>query len=273
MRFIPIKTRAMLPPKDNIYDVLDRHLPKLLDGDVLIITSKVLAIHQGRCIAMPDVDKDTLIAREADAFIPRPKTPKNAVMLTIKHHTLIASAGIDESNGNGYYVLWPKNINALLKDIHRHLCRKHSIKRLAIITTDSHLTPMRYGVIGISIGFYGLEPLLDYRGKNDIFKRKLVMTRANVVDALAAMSVLLMGESGEQKPLLIVRGASFIRFTKYNTWRSLIIPKHMDLYAPLFAPFFKKQNAAAIHRHRRDHPRWQDCVERKTHEHLDQPGR
>lgn len=231
-----------MPPKDDLYELLDKSLPKLNNGDVLLLTSKVLAIHQGRCVKMdPSVDKDALITREADAFIPRKKTRGASVVLTIKNSTLIPSSGIDESNGNGYYILWPKNVNRLLKEIRAYLMRKHRVRNLGLIATDSHTIPLRYGVVGISMGFYGLEPLLDYRGKKDIFSRKLVMTRADVVDSLAAMGVLLMGESSERSPLLLVRGANFVRFTNRPTWRKLAIPKHIDLYAPLLKAFQKKQ--------------------------------
>lgn len=241
MKFITVTTRTFQPPKDNLYELLDKYLPKLAESDVLVITSKVLAIHQGRCVKIgPGVKKDDLIKREAEGFISRRRVPGAAAVLTLKQHTLIPSAGIDESNGNGYYILWPRRVNALLKEIHRYLIRKHKIKRLALIATDSHTIPLRYGVMGISIGFYGLRPLRDHRGRKDIFKRRLTMTQSNVVDTLAAMSVLLMSEGNERRPVLIIRGANFIRFTRQNTWQKLIVPKEIDLYAPLLASFSKK---------------------------------
>lgn len=243
MKFLTVSTRAFLPPKDNLYELLDKYLPKLAEGDVVVITSKVLAIHQGRCVKIgPAVNKDKLIKREADGYISRRRVPGAAAVLTLKQHTLIPSAGIDESNGNGFYILWPRRVNTLLKEIHRYLVRKYKIKRLAIVATDSHTIPLRYGVMGISIGFYGLQPLRDYRGRKDIFKRRLVMTQSNVVDTLAAMSVLLMGEGNERRPILIIRGADCIKFTRQNTWRKLIVPKEMDLFAPLLALFSKKHN-------------------------------
>lgn len=52
MKFIPVKTRRVLPPKDDIYPILDDFLPKLREGDIIFITSKILAIHQGRCVKM-----------------------------------------------------------------------------------------------------------------------------------------------------------------------------------------------------------------------------
>ncbi len=188
----------------------------------------------------PKVKKDTLIKKEAQYFIPRNQVPNGYVVLTIKEHTLIPSAGIDESNGNGYYVLWPKDVNKLLKEIHAYITKKHHVKKLAVISTDSHTIPLRYGVLGISTGFYGLEPLYDYRGKRDIFGRKLKFTKSNIVDTLSAMGVLLMGEGNEKVPIVIVRGADFVRFTRKNTYRRLVVSKEKDLYSPLLKVFQKK---------------------------------
>ena len=69
MQFIPIKTRIVQPPKDDIYPVLDKYLPSLQEGDVLLITSKIISIHQGRCVKTDEVDnKDELIKKEAEIF-------------------------------------------------------------------------------------------------------------------------------------------------------------------------------------------------------------
>jgi dihydrofolate synthase / folylpolyglutamate synthase len=238
MRFIPIKTRPFLPPRDNIYPILDESLPKLRDGDVLFITSKVLAIHQGRCVKItPSVKKDELIKKEADRYAhSHLKTWKN-LYLTVKDHTLIANAGIDESNANGYYILWPRRPSSLAKEIHSYLTKKFRIKNLAIIVTDSHILPLRQGTLGVSVGFFGMEPLYDYRGKPDIFGRLLKHTTKNVVDALSTMAVLLMGEGAEQTPLLLLRGAKFITFTDKATYRKSVVAPHNDLYSPFWRTF------------------------------------
>lgn len=233
MQFIPIKTKAVLPPKENIYGVLDKFLPKLKEGDVLFITSKVLAIHQGRCVKItPEVNKKDLIKQEAERYAIS-HSPSGDWILTVKNHTLIPSAGIDESNGNRYYILWPKNIPKLAQEICHYLKKKFSLNNLAIIVTDSHTIPLRYGVIGISIGFYGMEPFCDYKGKPDIFGRKLKYTKTNIVDALAAMGVLLMGEGKERTPMLIIRNAKFVQFTQKSTYKKLVIPPEEDIYKPL----------------------------------------
>ncbi|MFH1188941.1 MAG: coenzyme F420-0:L-glutamate ligase [bacterium] len=242
MEIISIKTRIIQPPKDNIFDVIDEYCPTLQEKDILLVTSKVIAIHQGLCIKKDLVEnKDDLIKKEADAFIPRKECPNGYAILTIKNNTLIPSAGIDESNANGYYVLWPKNPEWEAKRICTYLKQKFSLKKLAVIITDSHSTPMRYGVMGISIGFYGLEPLNDYRGKEDIFGNILKISQSNVVDALAAMGVLCMGEGGEQTPIVIIRGQKGIEFTMQDTYQDLLVPIKEDIYYPLLKNFYKKK--------------------------------
>jgi coenzyme F420-0:L-glutamate ligase len=238
MKFIPVKTRPILPPKDDIYPILDDSLPKLHEGDVVFITSKVLAIHQGRCVKIgPKVKKDRLIKREAERYAESHLKSWKDLYLTIKGHTLIANAGIDESNANGYYILWPKRPSALAKEVRAYLKRKYKIKNLAVIVTDSHIVPLRHGTLGISIGFYGMEPLYDYRGKPDIFGRLLRHTTKNIVDGLSSMAVLLMGEGSERTPIMILRGAKFIVFTDKDTHRQSVVAPKNDLYSPFWREF------------------------------------
>lgn len=236
MRFIKVKTRPLLPPKDDIYKVMDKFLPRLREGDILVITSKVLGIHQGRCVPIikdtPE-EKNRLIMKEAEWYIP-PKKLKGAHWhLTIKDKTLIADAGIDKSNGRGYYILWPRNTQKLLKEIRAYLKKKFKLKKLGVIAVDSHLIPLRTGTMSISTGFTGFEPWHDYRGKPDIFGRKLQYTRRNVVDSLAALSGLLMGEGREKTPMLIIREPEFVQFTDKNTYRKLSYPLKQDIFYPL----------------------------------------
>lgn len=241
MRFIPIRTRPMAPPRDDIYRVLGESIPRLGEGDIVFITSKVLAIHQGRCRMLKSAaQKDRLIREEAEWLIPE-KTKNGNLFLTIKGHTLIPSSGVDASNGNGYAILWPRNPGALAREIRAWLRRKFRVRKLAVVITDSHTIPLRYGVIGISIGFFGLEPLFDYRGRPDIFGRPLKYTQANIVDALAATAVLVMGEGNEQTPIVIVRGARRIRFTRRRSHRALVIPPEKDLYRLLLKPFRRRR--------------------------------
>ena len=240
MRFIPIKIRPLLPPKDNIYPVLDKYLPKLRDGDILVITSKILAIHQGRCVRAKNWDKRALAMREADYYLPQKKTQKNPSFLTIKGHAIISSAGIDSKNGNGYYVLSPHNPSQAAKVICQYLKREYYLTKLAVIITVSHSIPLRHGTVGISLGFFGLEPLKSYTGKPGVFGRRLKFAWANLVDGLAATATIVMGEADEQTPLVIVRGAGFVTFTNQARHQQLFTKPAQDIYAPLLTAFRSK---------------------------------
>ncbi len=232
--FTPVKTRLVHPPEDDIYDILDA-LPALAEKDIVFITSKILGIHQGRCVPCEGTDKTELIKREADRFLSYEHPGGFNVNLTVTDNVLIPAAGIDASNADGYYIMWPKNTDALCAEIRSFLCKKNNIKDLGVIATDSHTTPLRYGVTGISVGIAGVEPLKDFRGHKDLFGRKLKLTQVNEIDALAAMAVLLMGESDECTPIVLLRGWDKIVFNERASMRDFKITPEEDLYTPLLS--------------------------------------
>lgn len=239
IEFIKIKTRKFLPPKDDFYNLLDEFLPPLQNGDVLIITSKVLAIHQGRCVKKGEgVEKDDLIMQEADYYIPRNESPEN-YLITIKNNLVIASAGIDGSNTNGYYVLWPEKLEILTKEIRAYLKRKYNLKDLAIIVADSHSNLLTLGASGMAIHFFGLEPIRSYKGEKDVFGRGIKIGKSDVVTPLASMGVLLMGEGDEQMPMVVARGADFLKFTEKETFSKFIVSPEKDIHGPMLKAFRK----------------------------------
>jgi F420-0:gamma-glutamyl ligase len=224
-------------PEDNIFDIFDNL--KINDGDIVAITSKIVSIHQGRCISIDSVkSKDDLITKEADYFIPRKNVPGNAAVLTIKNSNLIASAGVDENKNAGYYILLPDQPEKIAKEICLYLKKKFSLKKLAVIITDSHTAPLKFGVTGFSIGFFGLEPFKKYFDKNG---KEIVASRVNVVDSLAAAAVLEMGEQSEQTPLAIIKDTSNIKFTDKETFQKTVMTIEEDIYYPLYVNF-QKQN-------------------------------
>ncbi len=241
MDLIPVKTRKLLPPKDDLFSVFDEYLPPLKEGDILLVTSKVVAIHQGRCVPKNvGVNKDDLIKQEAERYIGREQSPGHAI-LTLKHHTLIASAGIDESNANNHFILWPEKIVDSAKEIWSFLRNKYRLRNLGVVLTDSHTVPLRYGVIGVSIGHFGFYPTVDLRGRPDLFGYKFTMTKQDIPDALAALGVLLMGEADECTPILIIRGYC-ATFTDKDTSNDLYVRPEDDLYKPLLDVFSRSKS-------------------------------
>lgn len=142
MKIFSIKTHKIKPFKQNLWAVLDRHLTRFKEGSILVVTSKIVSICEGRVIKLGTIDKKELIKREAEYFLP-PEKNKYNITLTIKSGLLIPTAGIDESNGAGYYVLWPENPQKTANEVRRYLRQRFSVKKVGAIITDSKTTPSR----------------------------------------------------------------------------------------------------------------------------------
>jgi len=229
--FIPVKTRVVMPPKDEIWDIVDGL--DVREGDIVFITSKILGIHQGRTVKVEEADKDDLIRQEAEHWLPYVHHAGWKFNLTITDNVLIPAAGIDESNANGHYILWPKQMDALCTEIRARLVRRLGLGNLGVVSTDSHTTPLRWGVTGIAVGLSGVEPLEDIRGRKDIFGREMNVTQVNKIDALTSMAVLLMGEAAETQPIVILRDYKDIVFDEKASMRDFKIPPDDDIYRPL----------------------------------------
>src|ERR1043165_8235228 len=151
MRVNAIKTH-LIQPKESLNAILDQYLLSLTEGMIVAITSKILSICQGRVVPKDSVsNKFELIKSEADAHL-KEKDSLYGAHLTIKHNILIPSAGIDESNGDGMYILYPHNSQQVATEIWQYLRQKHHLRHLGVIITDSHTTPLRKGVTGIALG-------------------------------------------------------------------------------------------------------------------------
>lgn len=239
MEVIAIKTRKFLPPKDNLWDLLSA-IKKLEENSVVAVTSKVVTIGEGRCVPFEDITKDELAIKEADKYLPRKISPGGWILQTIKNNILIASSGVDESNGANYYILWPKDPQNRAKQIWKFLKKKFNIKNLGVIITDSRLVPLRRGVVGIAIGYFGFKPLKDYRGKRDLFGREFKMETSNMPDSLATAAVLEMGEGSESQPIAIIENIPHIEFIQNdykpeNEDDEFNIPYEEDMFYPFFS--------------------------------------
>ena len=236
----PIKTRKLLPPKDDLFGAMRAAIKRIPERSILLVTSKVVSIGEGRCIAIESAgDKDRLIMHEADYYLPRDKkTPW--VMHTMKHNLFIPTAGIDESNGNGFYILWPNSPKRSAKRIYDWIKKIYGTKEFGVVITDSRSAFLRRGVLGISLSHYGFIPLKDYRKTSDLFGRELHVAQTNIPDALASAGVLTMGEGNEQTPLALATDIAFVRFSEKSPrtrrlFSSFEVSPKEDLYAPLFS--------------------------------------
>lgn len=228
-----IKTRKFIPPKDDLWNLLFA-IKSLKENSVVAVTSKVVAIGEGRCVDTRETTKDELAIKEADKYLPRNLSPQGWILHTLKNNMLVASSGVDESNANNFYILWPKDPKKSAKKIWAFLKKKFKVKNLGVIITDSRLVPLRRGVVGISIGYFGFNPIKDYRGKLDLFGREFVMETSNLPDSLATAAVLVMGEGAECQPIAVISNIPDIEFTTKED-NNLEVAEKEDMFYPFLS--------------------------------------
>ncbi len=202
---------------------------------MVAISSKVAALCEGRVVPIGEIDKDELIARQATQYLPR-NQGNYKVSFTITHHMLVPTAGIDESNGNGNYVLWPADPQAAANAARQYLAERFKLKQVGVVLTDSAIRPLRWGVSAIAIASSGFAPLHNAIGQPDLFGRTLQFTTESIQDGLAAAAALVMGEGAQQTPIAVLEDLPFVTFTGRNPTaeelQSLIIDPADDIYAP-----------------------------------------
>ncbi len=236
MKVTAVKTHKITSEDTHLLKLLDRYLPRLKERSVVAISSKIVAICEGRAVPADKLTKDSLVEKEADYFLPK-RSNKYGFHITIKNGTIIASAGIDESNGNGSYVLWPRNSQKTANAVRSHLARIHNLKDVGVIIVDSKTVPLRWGTVGTTLAYSGFSALNNYVGKKDLFNYRMRVTRSSIYEGLGAAAVLTMGEGSESTPIAVLTELSFVTFQRRNPTskelKSLSISINEDVFAPI----------------------------------------
>lgn len=235
----PIKTR-IFKEGESLPDFLFENIKKLDEGSVVVVSSKIVALAEGR-VTVFKTEKEKIEAIKKESELSFPDLKNNSKRwFTVVSGMLTTLAGIDESNGNGKSIFLPKDsfksATSLLKKIKIH----YKIKNVGVVIADSRSIPMRRGILGQAIGYAGFKGLGDYRGQKDLFGRKIKYARPNVADTLASVAVLLMGESGESKPLCVVKNAP-VKFSKATNKKELVVPLKEDKFGNFYKEIVKRK--------------------------------
>ncbi len=241
MQIQAIRTHKITVKDTDLFAILDKYLPALTENSVIAVTSKIISLTERQVRDPASVTKDELVHEQADWYIPRDTNPYH-YCLSIKNSILISSAGIDQSNSDGHYVLWPKDVQASANKIRAHLAAKHHCKHLGVIITDSQSVPMRRGVQGTALAHSGFRALNSYIDTPDLFERHLNVTKANVMTSLAAAAVAVMGEGNEQTPLALITEVPFVHFVEHNPPKEELDELHIRMDDDVFAPLLTKGN-------------------------------
>lgn len=236
MQIKAIKTKIFRENEDLFLFIL-KYVKKIPEKSILIITSKIVALSEGRTVECKNEKQKIKLIKEESDFAIKTKL----VWLSIKNDMFMANAGIDESNAKGKLVLLPKNSFKSAEILRKKIAQKFHLKNLGVLITDSRLLPLRAGAVGMAMGYAGFQGVRNYIGKKDIFGRVLKMSRTDVADSLATSAVLCMGEGKEQQPLALITDAP-VYFVKKINKKELKISPDKDLYLPLFGSIKKIKN-------------------------------
>jgi coenzyme F420-0:L-glutamate ligase/coenzyme F420-1:gamma-L-glutamate ligase len=215
----PVQMERASSSFDIISALKSRLAGKLRNNDLLVISSKYVAMSEGRKVSLKTVKPSVharrlgkrfrmserlceLVIRESDRVI----GGVPGFLLTVKGGLLTPNAGIDKSNvEHGMVVLYPRNASASARRI-REAIKFEFGTSVGVVICDSRLMPMRRGTTGVALAASGLRAILDMRGKSDLFGNRLKVTTQAVADDISSASQLLMGESNESVPVVLVRG-------------------------------------------------------------------
>jgi coenzyme F420-0:L-glutamate ligase len=256
MTLYPLHTKILVPGDDLtsiiIKEIEEQNVP-LEDEDIIVITSKAVASVEGRIVKLSDVKPSKEAYRIAKEIEVEPEFVELVIreseiiyggvfraLLTLKNNILQANAGIDKSNvPSGYAVLLPEDPTRSAHTIRSQIYEKTGHK-VGVIIADSRTQPLRLGNTGFALGVAGFKPVVDERGKKDLYGNILRITRRAVADNLACAAEVLMGEGSEQIPVVIIKGAPVETTEEYVNETQMIIPREECMY---FGTVFKKADS------------------------------
>jgi len=201
----------------------------LADGDVLVVTSKVVSKAEGRVI--PAQTRLDAIAEESVRVVATKATPRGPTTIAETRHGLVmAAAGVDASNVDaGHVVLLPVDPDASARRL-RDAVQRATGCRVGVVITDTMGRAWRLGLTDAAIGAAGLAPLDDHTGRPDAWGRPLEMTVIAIADEIAAAADLVKGKA-TGIPVALVRGASaWVTPEDGPGAAALIRPRQEDLF-------------------------------------------
>lgn len=228
---IPVEGIAEVEPGDDVASEIERAVRRdgltPVDGDVVVVTHKIVSKAEGRVVELEDDGPDAhrhLVEQEAAAVIRRRGT---LVIAQTRHGFICANAGVDRSNaGPARAILLPLDPDASANRIRLRLERAFGV-RLAVVVSDTFGRAWRRGLADVAIGVAGMEPILDLRGTTDAHGRILEVSEVAIADEIAAAADLVMGKAS-QIPVAIVRGVSWTSGSSGAV--SMVRPAAEDLF-------------------------------------------
>lgn len=228
LQIFPIPNFPLIKPGDDLaqlmLDCLAEASETLRTGDILVIAQKVVSKSEGRLVRLADVhpSEEALALAEKVGKDPRMvqvvlddssavvRARRGLLVVEQRSGWVCANAGVDRSNiepdgDSDVLALLPYDADASAEAIRQKL-KELSGADVAVIVNDSHGRAWRIGTASVCIGCAGLPPVWNQRGLNDLFGYELQHSEECIADELAGAASLLMGQSSEGRPVVVIRG-------------------------------------------------------------------
>lgn len=212
---------------DDLAALLLAAEPDLTDGDIVVVTSKVVSKAEGR-VLRTDADRQALRQQAIREETVRVVATRGATRIVETRHGLVlAAAGVDTSNTDPHsVVLLPLDPDASARALRDRIAALAGV-RVAVIVSDTMGRAWRKGLTDQAVGAAGIAALRDYRGRSDGFGNDLAVTEMADADALAGAAELVKGKL-DGVPFAVVRGFSYAE--NDDGARALVRPAEEDLF-------------------------------------------
>jgi len=216
-------------PGDELGALIASACADLRDGDVVVVTQKVVSKAEGRLIPVdPDdlASVKTVVEAESRRVLRR---RGDLVVSETAHGFVCANAGVDVSNvARGSAALLPVDPDRSARRIRDGLRARAGVD-VGVIVSDTFGRPWRRGLTDVAIGCAGVAAVVDLRGSRDAFGRELQVTEVCVADELASAAELVMGKA-RGIPAAVVRGVDPSWLREGSVADEIVRPHAEDLF-------------------------------------------
>ncbi|TYB38900.1 coenzyme F420-0:L-glutamate ligase [Micromonospora sp. AP08] len=233
LEILPVLGIGHVTEGDDLAALIATAAPWLRDGDVLVVTSKIVSKAEGRLVDVPADGPDRLAARDEvlAGETARVVATRGATRIVQTHHGFVmASAGIDASNvDKTRLVLLPEDPDASARALRSALRERYDLD-VAVIVSDTMGRPWRNGLTDVALGVAGMPAIRDHRGEIDPYGNELHLTQMAVVDELAGAGELIKGKC-DQVPVAVIRGYLGATRDDDTGARALVRDASLDLFS------------------------------------------
>jgi len=238
------KTKLIIPG-ESLEEVIKQAIKAIPENSIVTIVSKAFSFAENRLVEKTTgttEEMHELGKKEADYYLDASVSQYN-LLLTIKANCMFFNAGVDQSNSQNQYTLWPMDPQKSINEIWKFLRSYYKVNNLGVIMTDSKTFPLSWGVVGHGVVYCGFNPLKDYRGTKDLHGREMFMERLSIVQSVATAACLEMGEGNEQRPIAIVSDfQQDIEFLDHEPTKEELDTLEVSLEDDAFGPMMNSVN-------------------------------